>query len=649
MSKQRGNKQCHIKVSISQITIQAVRQRVQIEEVVADFLPLKKRGRNLWACCPFHQENTPSFSVSPTKGFYKCFGCGAAGDAISFVQQIEGISFIEAVRYLAKKYNIDLQENAPNEVQIQQQQEKDGLYILLELAQAYYAQTLWEHVEGQNIGLTYYQERGFSDTLIKKFGLGYSLDTWKAFLQFAKEKGYQEAQLEKAGLIIQREANTYDRFRGRVIFPIHNVSGKVIAIGARTLKKDNNHPKYINSPETEIYRKSESLYGIFQAKQQIRQQDCCYLVEGYTDVIGLHGAGILNVVASSGTSLTEGQIQLISRFTKHIIIVFDGDNAGIKASLRGIDIILAKGLNVKIVLLPQNEDPDSYARKVRATALQHYLKTNAQDFIAFKTKLLIQSAQEDPIRKAGAIQEIVQSIAVIPDAIKRALLIQQCSSLLRIDQAVLHAALDSVLAQSAQRQSNEYALQRHTAPMILSSKTTSVQKLETSINAYERESVRILLNYGTLRIKDGQPVYTYLLKELEEVHFRTPAYKQIITHFKDQLAQGNVVDATYFIQHPDEEIRRIAIDLTATPHEVSEYWKERHQIYTAQEQDDLHQITFKNILRLKLRLIQQLIEENRTELQKKLGDQEEDKLLQVHTTLKESEATIARQLGIVIW
>jgi len=636
-------------VSISQETIQAVQHRIQIEEVIADFVPLKKKGQNLWACCPFHQENTPSFSVSPAKGFYKCFGCGAAGDAITFVREMEGISFVEAVKYLANKYGIEIQEAEPFAQQVQH--EKDSLYILLNLAKEYYVDALWKHSEGKTIGLSYFKERNFPASFIKQFELGYSLDTWEAFYQFAKTQGYEQQLLEKAGLIIQKEDKTYDRFRGRVLFPIHNVSGKVIAFGARILKANDRQPKYINSPETAIYRKSETLYGIFQAKHRIRQEDSCYLVEGYTDVIGLHMAGIANVVASSGTSLTEEQVQLIGRFTKNITIVFDGDAAGIKASLRGIDMVLAKGLNVKIVLLPEGEDPESYARKVKATAFQHYLKEQAQDFITFKAALLMQSTQEDPIRKAGAIQEIVRSIAVIPDAIKRAVLTQQCSKLLGIDEAVLNAEQNREILQKeqAQRQRGERLLHARTASMRLTSQGAPANKLEDSIKAYERESIRMLLNYGTALIKEGKPLYTYLLQELEEVHFRTPEYRKIMDLFRHQLAQGNVVDASYFIKHQDEILQKTAINLTASPYEISDHWEEQHQIYTAKEEDDLHQTTFKNILRLKLRLVQQLIEDNQTGLKEALNPEEEDRLLQVHAALKKAETSIAHQLGIVVW
>ena len=618
---------------------------------MGDFVALKKKGQNLWACCPFHQERTPSFSVSPDKGFYKCFGCGAVGDAITFVREIEGVSFVDAVKYLANKYGIAIEASEPQEEEIQQQHEKDSLYILLNLAKDYYVDALWNHPEGKHAGLCYFQKRGIPEVFIKHFSLGYSLDSWEAFHQYAKKKGYEDVLLEKAGLIIQKEDKTYDRFRGRVMFPIHNVSGKVIAFGARILKADSNQPKYINSPETSIYHKSDVLYGIFQAKQQIRQEDNCYLVEGYTDVIGLHMAGIENVVASSGTSLTEEQIQLISRFTKNITLLFDGDPAGIKASLRGVDMVLAKGLNVKIVLLPDGEDPDSYARKVGAAAFKDYLHTHPQNFIAFKTTLLMDAAKDDPIRKANAIKEIIQSIAVIPDAVQRVVLTQQCSKLLSIDEAVLNGEQNKLIFQKeeAEQRRGARSVREHIAPMVLSTKAAPGSKLEDIIKAYERESIRMLLTYGTMAIEGDKLYYEYLLEELEEVRFRTPEYKEILDHFQQQLAQNRVVDAAYFIQHQDESMKKTAIDLTASPYDVSEHWEERHQIYTTKEADDLHQTAFKNILRFKLRLIQQLIEENRAGLQHKPNLEEEDKLLQVHEALKKAEASITQQLGIVVW
>lgn len=636
---------------ISPETIQAVQGAASIAEVVGDFITLKKKGQNLWACCPFHHEKTPSFSVSPTKGFYKCFGCDAAGDAITFIREIEGISFVEAVKYLAKKYGIPIQESTAQQEQVQAQHEKDSLYILLKLAKEYYTHTLWQHPEGQRIGQSYLKERGFTEPFIKQFELGYSLATWQGFYQYAQQKGYSDELLEKAGLILQKEGKAYDRFRGRVMFPIHNVAGKVIAFGARILTSADNQPKYINSPETAIYHKSQVLYGIYQAKSKIRQADNCFLVEGYTDVMALHMAGIENAVASSGTSLTETQIQLISRFTKHITILFDGDPAGIRASLRGLDIVLEKGLDVKIILLPEGEDPDSYARQVGSAAFQAYLQGQAQDFITFKANLLMQGAQDDPIQRAGAIKEIVQSIAVIPDAVKRAVLIKECSKLLDIDEAVLLTEHNKLLLQREQEQQQDGAsLRRRGAAMMLTAKSglSNPPSLAASVEVYERESIRMLLSYGTTQLADGKPLCEYLLRELADVHFQTPIHKQILDLYQRQLAQGHVVDASYFIQSQDETIKKMAIDLTASPHEISDQWQARYQIHITKEEDDLHQAAFKNILRLKLRLIHQLIEENSEELKGNPEPEQEDRLLQVHTALKRSEAAIAQHLGIVV-
>lgn len=636
---------------ISPETIQAVQNAANIAEVVGDFLALKKKGQNLWACCPFHHEKTPSFAVNLAKGFYKCFGCDAAGDAITFIREMEGISFVEAVKYLAKKYGIPIQETAAKEGQVQAQHERDSLYILLKLAKVYYTDTLWQHPEGQRIGQAYCQARGFTGPFIRQFELGYSLDAWQGFYQYAQQKGYGDELLEKAGLILQKAGRPYDRFRGRVMFPIHDVAGQVIAFGARVLTAAAEQPKYINSPETVIYHKSDVLYGLHQAKQKIRQADNCFLVEGYTDVIALHMAGIANVVASSGTSLTEAQIQLISRFTKHVTIVFDGDLAGLKAALRGIDIVLEKGLDIKVVMLPAGEDPDSYARQVGSTALQAYLQGQAQDFITFKAHLLMQGAQDDPIQSAGAIKEIVQSIAVIPDAVKRAVLVRQCSKLLDIDEAVLLAEQNKLLLQRKREQRQDRASLRPQEPAMALTTLSGLghlPKLAASIEGYERESIRLLLNYGTVSMDDGRPLCEYLLRELADVHFQTPIYKQILAMYQQQLAQGQAVGATYFIQSPDEAIKKMAIDLTASPYEISDQWEERYHIYVAKEEDDLHQTAFRNILRLKLRLIHQLMDENRQELKDNLSPTEEDRLLQVHTALKQSETAIAQRLGIVV-
>lgn len=636
---------------LSQETIQAVQQAAQIEEVVGDFVTLKKRGKNLWACCPFHHEKTPSFAVSPDKGFYKCFGCDAAGDAIGFVKAIEGISFIEAVKQLAQKYNITIQEPVDNPQDIVVQQEKDSLYILLKLAQSYYAANLWEHIEGQRIGLGYLYERGMSDASIHQFGIGYSLNVWRGFYEYAQQQGYSDELLEKAGLVMHNQDNRYDRFRGRIIFPIHNLSGKVIAFAGRIIGSTNDQPKYINSPETPIYHKSDVLYGIYQAKQRIKQLDKCLLVEGYTDVVALHQAGLDHAVASSGTSLTEGQIRLISRFTKHITVLFDGDTAGIKAALRGIDKILEQGLYVKVILLPAGEDPDSYTKQVGGVALQDYIHTHEQDFVTFKAKLLMEGIGDDLAAKAEVIQEILQSIVLIPDEVQRTLLLQQTSKLLEISETVLLAAHNKLLATRDKEQLEAQHRQRGTTSLQLTAKHGTVKPLDTAaiIAAYERESIRLLLNYGATLLQDGNPLSTYLFQELSDVTFQHPVYQEIWNIYKAQVQEGKPIDASFFIQHSNEPIQQTAIHLTATPYELSDQWQERYQISISEETDDLHQTAYKNILRLKLQLIHQLIEENSKVLKNNHDPLEEDKLLYIHATLKQAEIDIAQQLGIVIF
>lgn len=636
---------------LSPETIQAVQQTAQIEEVVGDFVTLKKRGQNLWACCPFHHEKTPSFAVSPTKGFYKCFGCDAAGDAIGFIKAIEGISFVEAVKQLAQKYGIPIQETEDDDQDIAFQHEKDSLYILMNLAQSYYTENLRQHPEGQRIGLGYLHERGMTDTTIHQFGIGYSIDAWRSFYEYAQQQGYSDELLEKAGLLIHNEEKRYDRFRGRVIFPIHNLSGKVIAFAGRIIGPAGDQPKYINSPETPIYHKSDALYGIYQAKQKIKQVDKCLLVEGYTDVIALHQAGLDYAVASSGTALTEGQIQLIGRFTKHITVLFDGDAAGVKAAIRGVDKILEQGLHVKVILLPAGEDPDSYAKQVGGEALQAYIRTHEQDFITFKAKLLMEGVEDDLVRKTEVIQEILQSIVLIPNDVQRTLLLQQTSKLLAISEAVLLAAHNKLLATRDKEQIRAHQRRQKTAPLQLTAKHGTVEPLDGSVTiaAYEQESIRLLLNYGAILLEDGNPLSTYLLQELADITFQHPVYQEIWKIYTAHAQQNKPIDINQFIQHTDDMIQKTAIHLTATPYEVSNQWQERYQINISRESDNLYQTAYKNILRLKLRLIHQLIEENSQLLKNNEDSTEEDKLLYVHTTLKQSQTAIAQQLGMVIF
>lgn len=644
-------------MAISKFTTDKVKERVDIVEVVGDYVPLKKKGQNLWACCPFHGEKTPSFSLSPTKQIYKCFGCGKAGDPIQFVMDIEGIGFHEAIRQLAGKYGIEVEEEANlSPEQNLQQSERESLFIAVNFAKDFFIKNL-ETEEGKSIGLSYFKERGFTPQIIQKFDLGYALGGWDHFLKAAKVAGYQEEILLKAGLILQKEGDAerlYDRFRNRVTFTIHNISGKAIGFGARILTKDKNQPKYINSPETLIYHKSDVLYGIFQAKKAIRELDNCYLVEGYTDVVSLHLSGIENVVASSGTSLTDGQIKLIRRFTNQVTVLYDGDAAGIKASLRGIDLLLEGGLNVKAVVFPDGEDPDSFSRKVGTQAFQEYLKANSRDFISFKIGLYQEEIEEDPIRKAGIIREVVQSIGKIPDPIIRAVYAKEASGLLDIEEEILHAELNKILIKTQkdqfERAKEEKALEESIDELV---NLPVEQGAEDHLLTQEKEMIRLLINYGGQKLEEQDLHFCqYILSEIAEVNFQTPVYQKMIQLFRESVDLGNVPTDALFLNHGDTEIRQEAIALITQRHEISMHWKDKFQIFIQQESDDLANTAFKSILRLKRRLIQKLMEEAMAKIKEaEQSHLEEDKLqelLEIYLELKKFKLNIDKELGIVI-
>jgi DNA primase len=644
-------------MSISKLTTDRVKERVDIVEVIGDYVPLKKKGQNLWACCPFHGEKTPSFSLSPAKQIYKCFGCGKAGDPIQFVMDIEGIGFQEAIRQLAGKYGIEVEEEANlSPEQNLEQSERESLFIAVNFAKDFFVKNL-DTEEGKSIGLSYFKERGFTPQIIQKFDLGYALDGWDHFLKAAKAAGYQEEILLKAGLILQKEGETerlYDRFRNRVTFTIHNVSGKAIGFGARMLTKDKNQPKYINSPETPIYHKSDVLYGMFQAKKAIREQDNCYLVEGYTDVVSLHLSGIENVVASSGTSLTDGQIKMIRRFTNQVTVLYDGDSAGIKASLRGIDLLLEGGLNVKAVVFPDGEDPDSYSRKVGSQAFQEYLKANSRDFIGFKIGLYQEEIEKDPIRKAGIIREVVQSIGKIPDPIIRSVYAKEASGLLGIEEEILHAELNKILIKTQKDQFERAKEEKAVEESIEDLLTLPVEQgAEDHLLAQERETMRLLINYGGQKLDEQELHFCqYILTEIAEVSFQTPVYQKMIQLYRESVDLGNVPTDALFLNHGDAEIRQEAIALITQRHEVSTHWKDKFQIFIQLESDDLANTAFKSILRLKRRLLQKLMEEAMANIkeaeQQQLEEGKMRELLELYLELKNFKLKIDKELGIVI-
>ena len=531
---------------ISRDTIENIVSSARIEEVVGEFVTLRRRGANLLGLCPFHNEKTPSFTVSPVKGIYKCFGCGKAGNSVNFIMEHEHFTYPEALRYLAKKFNIEIEEEVVSpEVQLEQN-EKEALFNLNLFAQQYFTHVLFETEEGKAVGLTYFKEREIREDIIRKFQLGFSPDPWDAFTQHALKNGYKKEYLEKSGLTLSKDGRLYDRFHSRVIFPIHSASGRIIGFGGRILTTEKNRAKYVNSPESEIYNKSRSLYGLFLARHSISSKDNCFLVEGYTDVISLHQAGIENVVASSGTSLTHDQVRMIERYTKNITILYDGDPAGIKASLRGIDMIIEAGMNVKIVLFPDGEDPDSFARKHHPSEVEEFISKNSSNFILFKTRLLLEETKDDPIRKSALIKEIVHTISLIPDGITRTLYVRECANIMGITELVLVNEINKLLRNKVSRGASEN--EKPALDSLLAAPLPAPLQAEydpDTAEFQEREIIRLLLLFGEEKISfdvlnaENQPetvsftIAEYVVRDIQndELGFDHPLLSEIFSEF----------------------------------------------------------------------------------------------------------------------
>lgn len=641
---------------ISRDTIEEIRNRVDIVDVISDFVSLKKSGSNYKALSPFSNEKTASFFVVPAKGIFKDFSSGKGGDAFTFVMEHEKLTYVEAIRYLAKKYGVDIKEDQLSDESKAVQSEREGLYILMNFAKEFYRKQLTGSEEGISIGLSYFRERGFNDRTIEKFELGYALEGWENFSNEAIASGYNKELLEKTGLVVKKEdGSTYDRFRGRVIFPVHNISGKVIAFGARMLGKDKNQPKYINSPETEIYHKSDVLYGLFQGKNAIRQQEVCYLVEGYTDVISMHQADVQNVVASSGTALTESQIKLIRRFTENVTVLFDGDAAGIKAALRGIDMILRGGLNVRVILFPDGEDPDSYSRKLGTAGFQKFLKDETQDFVTFKAGLYASEAAGDPIRKAESIKEIVSSIAQIPDPVKRSVYIQETSSLLKIAEPVLLTELNKIIIQERKKSEKERPRTSDPQTDVVADPVEDISaptKLDVQgmVQLQERETIRLLLNYADKKMEDNN-LSDFILQELDDVTFTNDVYSEIYEAFRKGATENNIPDSHYFIQHGSDAMKRAVTELITNRYDTSKHWGDKYHIYFPKEEEIVNEMALSNVLRLKFRVVQKMMEDNlqKIKLAETGGTWEDlEQALTTQTGLKEAERELAKLLGIVV-
>lgn len=581
-------------------TIDKIFEAAIIEDVVGSYLAdLKKKGTNYWACCPFHNEKTPSFSVSPTKGIYKCFGCGEGGNSVNFVMKLGGFSYPEALRELAKKYNIEVEEEKLSPEQIDRENKRDGIYVISSYANKFFQNQLWETEEGKLIGISYFKQRGFSEEIIKKFQLGYSPKLKNALTQQAINDSYQQEFLEESGLSFFNETSNADRFKERVIFPIHNYSGKVLGFGGRSLDPKNK-AKYLNSPESAIYHKSKVLYGLYFSKSAIGREDNCYIVEGYTDVVSMHQAGIENVVSASGTALSSEQINLIGRLTKNITLLFDGDDAGLRASFKSIDLILKEGMNVKIVMFPEGEDPDSYSKKLSQEEYIKYLKENEKDFIQYKTELLNKNSKNDPAKRVKYIKDIARSISVIPDRLLRSEYCKITSSSLNIKEEDLLLEISAFL--TGNRNNTLNSIGNQSTKVIA---TEKVPKIKNSLlEECEKELLRLLFNYGDRILEFEEEkikVNNYILEELgvDNISFSNSFYKEVLKEYSSQIDNGESLDIKYFLHHEDKEIQQLSISFVSKKHEISSKWEEKHQIYTGDETKNLEVTISKSVLSLK--------------------------------------------------
>jgi len=607
-------------------TISQIFDAARVEEVVGDFVALKRRGTNLIGLCPFHNERTPSFHVSPTKGIYKCFGCGKAGNSVNFVIEHEKFTYPEALRYLAKKYNIEIHEKEETAEQVADKTTREGLMAITDFAAKFFADQLFNTDEGLSVGLSYFHSRSFSDETIREFQLGYSPDEWDAFSKHALKHGYSVDMLEKSGLSINKEGKIYDRFRGRVMFPIHSQAGKVIGFGGRIMTSDKTRPKYVNSPESEIYNKSKVLYGISYAKHAISANDMCFLVEGYTDVISMYRAGVQNVVSSSGTSLTADQIRLIKRYTPNITILYDGDPAGIKASFRGIDMILEQGMNVKVVLFPDGEDPDSYARTRRGAEVQEFIQQNAKDFIHFKIDLLLKETGRDPLKRVAVLKEFIESISLIPDQLTRLAYVKESADRMQMDEKAILNELNKLLRKKFTQKSGSTPTEAEEFDNLFAPEPAEQQQEsfdELSTDEIEREIIRQLILYGDVDIETnypdpvtGEPVINkvnaagFIINDIkaDELDFTNSQFQMIFDTCAEELKTNPEIDYRKLTNHPDNAISGPVIDLIATKYTFSPNWEKR-KIRLLQEHEVLDFLIPNSILSFKVKRVRQVMRE----------------------------------------
>jgi DNA primase len=644
---------------IDQATVERIMDAADIVEVVQDFVSLKRRGINFLGICPFHNEKTPSFTVSPSKQIYKCFGCGKGGNSINFIMEHEHLTYVEALKHLAGKFHIDVVDEEESPELAAQRNRRESLMIVSAYAAEYFSSFLFNENEGRSIGLSYFRERAFRDDIIKKFQLGYCPDQKDMFTQAAQKQGYKMEFLEETGLSIRRDDWIRDRFAGRVIFPFHNLAGRVIAFGGRVLKTDPKVAKYLNSPESEIYHKSKVLYGIYHAKNAISRTDKCYLVEGYTDVLSMHQSGIENVVASSGTSLTTDQIKLIKRFTSNITIIYDGDQAGIKASIRGIDMVLEEGINVKVVPLPEGEDPDTFARSMNASSLIDYISSHETDFIRFKTQLLIKDTENDPVARARLINDIVKSISVIPDTITRSVYIRECSNMLDVAEDILYTEVRKIKFKITEEQ-----IVREKRDAIRSSQgvnqlVKSEAKNENPCAIEEKALLRILIRYHNNdlftveneetgqeeKVKVGQ----YIISEIEKDNLSSvdPVIQLIYDELKEHLHEEFFNPERHFVQHENREVGNLVSGLLVDKYIESVIWK-RKGAFVEDEHEILYVLVPRLIEEYKLRHVKLM----KTEIMRKIGEIKDpdnmDQVMELQaiiSNLNKVERELSKKLG----
>ncbi len=644
---------------ITQNTIQQILSRIDIVEIVGSFIKLKKRGTNYLGLCPFHNEKSPSFTVSPSKEIYKCFGCGRSGNSISFLMEAEKYSYAEALRWLAAKYNVTIEETETSPEYKQQQQVAESLYIINNFAQKFFSNALLNTDDGQDIALSYLKERGFKEDIIKKFQLGFNPEARDSFTKEALANQYNLEYLQKSGLVNVRDGNAYDNYRGRIIFPIHNQSGKVLGFGARIIKSNDKAPKYINTPENEIYVKSKLLYGSYFARLAIDKADECLLVEGYTDVVSLHQAGIENVVASGGTSLTPDQLRLIKKYTNNLTIIYDGDNAGIKAALRGLDLALEESLNVQLVLIPDKEDPDSYVNKVGAAAFKDFIAANKKDVILFQLGIALKDAGADSNKKSIVVNQIAETIAKInkaEDFTKQQDYIKQCSEILKIEESGLHALVNKFIREKVTKAENQsYREEANEAQNNLppAAEEDDTITLFNKDEMHERAMVRSLLEFGLKDWNGEEKVVDHILKEIEANHleelFDNKELVRVIETYKTWYTEGVEPTPKNFLYHDDMQMSQLVVSIMDFNYEISPKWKEHFEGHIPTRDDLFKEEVFSTLNYLKLKKIKRLMDENQRDLEKSTISEEQMILVQTHQHLKQMEIELTRQLGTVIY